>query len=64
LLLGELPELPALEAEAPEFGWALVSGVDALFVLLQPMLINPNISRASMLCLIDENPSFGGNTHF
>jgi hypothetical protein len=37
--------------------------VDALFVLLQPTLINPNINRANRLCLMDES-SFGGITQF
>jgi hypothetical protein len=48
--------MEGLEAAAPEFGCAVVSGVDALFVLVQP-IINPTTSRTKRLCFIDEAPS-------
>jgi hypothetical protein len=49
--------MEGLEAAAPEFGCAVVSGVDALFVLVQPTVINPNTSRTTRLCFIDKAPS-------
>jgi hypothetical protein len=53
--------MEGLEAAAPEFGCAVVSGVDALFVLVQPTVINPNTSRTTRLCFIDK-ASFAANT--
>jgi hypothetical protein len=49
--------MEGLEAAAPEFGCAAVSGVEALFVLVQPTVINPNTSRTTRLCFIDKAPS-------
>ena len=46
-----------LDEPADEFGllvagWAEVSGVAALLLLLQPTVISPNASRTSKLCFI------------